>query len=375
MPTSKRFLLFHLLFLGIFLPGTLVAQSYSLDITADNLNKEKKEAILKSLNLYKLRNSPYLSADYIERLFEKGVLEIEKSLQVFGYYRATINKKINKDSDPWSILYEVDTGPALKIRNIDIVISGAGRNDDSIRDWHSSFPFSKGDILDQQVYENAKNKIRQILLDYGFLDGKIPVHELRISLADYYADMVLHIDTGNRYRVGEITFLQNVFEDNYLRGFLPIQSGDYYETDKLTELQKLLSQSGEFKKIEINPQVNQAKDQQIPINIGLEPRKPQRYTIGVGYGTDTGARIRLGAQRRQITRTGHHSDFEIFYSVVRAEYKADYFIPLAKPATDYVNFNATRTIEDADDLYRITNSTSVSAVYGLKEWRRILKLT
>ena len=365
----------YVLVICMLFPCIAVAQKYTVDLVTDDLKKEQKNQLLNVLSVHRQRNSPYLTPDYIERLYSKGASELKKALQVFGYYKADITSSINKELDIWVIKYEVKTGPAIKVRDLNVVITGSGRNEQTIREWYKTFPVASGDTLDQQVYEQAKTAIRQILLDYGYLDGKLTAHELRISLINNTADVVLHIDTGERYRFGDITFTQDTFASSYLNGFLPFTTGDYYQTTLLTELQRSLSQSGEFQKIEVTPQIDQTENQQIPVRILLVPRKPSRYSIGIGYGTDTGARTRLGLQRRQITNTGHRADFDVFYSQIKTEFTANYYIPLRKPATDYFNVNATRTIEDTDELYRQTNSTSLSTVYALKTWERTLKLT
>ena len=360
---------------SLLVPCLVFAQPYSITIVTDDLKKEQKDQLLNILSVHRQRNSPYLTPDYIERLYEKGTSELKKALQVFGYYKATINSTINKEQTSWLIEYTINAGPAIKVGDLNIVITGSGRNDEAVRNWYQAFPLASGDTLDQQKYEQAKSSVRQILQDYGYLDGQLTAHELRISLTNNSADVVLHINTGDRYRFGDISFIQDIFALSYLNGFLPFASGDFYQTSLLTELQKLLSQSGEFQRIEVTPQIDQTTDQQIPVRVLLVPRKPKRYSIGIGYGTDTGARARLGFQRRQITATGHRADFDVFYSQVKTEFTANYYIPLKKPASDFFNLNATRTIEDTDDLYRQTNSTSLSTVYALKTWERTLKLT
>ncbi len=357
------------------LPSIVFAQSYTVNVSAEKLDTTLLEQIQANLSLNRLKDSPYLSHDYIERLYTKGVSEIEKALRVFGYYKAKISGEINKEQEVWAISYNIDAGPPLTVQKVDVVISGNGRNDKAIREWYSTLPFKTGNTLDQQQYEKTKNSIRQIMLDQGYLEGKIAVHELRVSLINNNAEIVLHVDTGERFYFGDITFLQDIFDEKYVNNFLTFKKGDFYESAKLTELQMQLSQSGEFQKIEITPQMEKASEKYVPVNVLLVPRKPQRYIFGLGYGTDTGARVRLGAQRRQITRTGHRAAFEVLYSQIRTEFNANYYIPLDRPATDYFDISAARVVEDTDDLYRETNSSSISTVTASKYWLRTLKLT
>ena len=376
----QRWQLSKLIFLIIYLglaPVFALAEPYKVVIEVENINDEQKKMLLDNLSLTRQINSPYLTPEYINSLYEKGANEILNALKVFGYYKAVVANSINKDAIPWEIKFVIETGFPLTIRNVDIDVVGKGKSDEIIINWRKSVSLQDGNVLNQDEYEKAKKQIQQIMQERGYFDGKITTHQLRISLEKYYADVVLHVDTGARYQFGEIQIFQtqDTFEIDYLNGFVDLKSGEDFDAARLSELQKLLSGSNEFQKVEIVPALDDVKNSRVPVKITLTPRKAQRYSIGLGFGTDTGARTRLGIQRRQLTRTGHRAEGEVFYSQLRTEFTADYYIPLKKPATDYFNINGTREIEDTDDTYRQTNSFSLSTVYALQNWWRTAKLT
>lgn len=361
----------------ISIPLVSLASPYNVEVKTTDLDDEKRNQLINNLSLIKQKNSPYLTPDYINSLYEKGASELQNGLRVFGYYKAEIKGSVNREVDPWEIQFDVKSGPALKIRNSDIDVSGVGKYDEVILAWRNSIAIKEGDVLNQKEYENEKSSIQQILQERGYFDGNITVHQLRISLEKYYADVVLHVTTGDRYKFGEIKFSlsQDIFDQSYLDGFSNIEKGEHFDAAKLSELQKLLSGSNEFQKVEVVPLLAETENHHVPVKITLIPRKAQRYSLGLGFGTDTGPRTRLGVQRRQLTRTGHRMEGEIFYSRLRTEFALDYYIPLAKPATDYFNINGSREIEDTDDTYRQTNSFSISTVYALQNWWRTITLT
>jgi len=66
----------------------------------------------------------------------------------------------------------------------------------------------------------------------------------------------------------------------------------------------------------------------------LSPHPQQRYTIGAGFGTDTGARGKLGWDNRRINDRGHRFGIEYNVSQIHAGLAARYIIPIRNPRTD-----------------------------------------
>jgi translocation and assembly module TamA len=351
------------------------AQKVSVTLDLPKLNDQQKQTVLESIGLYTQRNSPFLTDDYIARLFRRGEQEIRTTLQVYGYYKATVDSSLEKIEDIWQAKYKVALGEPIKIRDVDVEIHGDGSRDEKLKQWVAGYPLHSGDILDQTRYEQAKNSLQSILSERGYFKSKLTRHEIQVSMKQYFCNIVFHVDTGPRHRFGDVTFVQDTFDTSYLKRFVPFSKGEYFTGDSLSQLQKNLATSHEFQSVEITPLVAAAVDNTVPIRITLIPRKPTRYTFGIGYGTDTGPRGRVGVERRRVTKTGHKADAEAFVSKVRSKLTANYTIPLTKPPYDYLLFSGERLIENTDDTYSQTNTVSANTVFALKNWERTISLS
>ncbi|MEJ2178909.1 MAG: autotransporter assembly complex protein TamA [Gammaproteobacteria bacterium] len=339
------------------------------------LTNEERQTVLENISLYRQRNSPLLTDAYVTRLYLNGKNEIKKTLEVFGFYEAKVEAAIEKTEEVWSIRYQVNAGEPVIVHNIDLDIRGEGESDKALLKWKQKFPLQPGDRLNHLLYEEAKRNVQNILADYGYFEAALTKRQMQLSLKEHKGDIVIHVDTGPRYLFGDVTYIQEGFDSGYLKRFIPFTKGDHFSAELMSRLHRNLSISGEFKSIELVPLVDAATDHKVPIRVTLIARKPWRFKIGGGYGTDTGVRGRFGVERRHITDTGHRADAELFISKIIRNANANYRIPLKKPGTDYFRITADYKWEDTDTSFSENISASGSAVYGVKSWLRTVSLT
>ncbi len=146
--------------------------------------------------------------------------------------------------------------------------------------------------------------------------------------------MKLAYDTGRRYRFGPVTWPDTPLAPAFLRRYLTFQPGDPYDSNALLDMQNHLINSGYFQQVEVAAPANRAVDYQTPVDVNLEMRDPNRYAVGIGYGTDTGPRGTLGYERRWLNPWGHQFNAQLLASQIKSQAKADYRIPGRNPAVD-----------------------------------------
>jgi translocation and assembly module TamA len=85
---------------------------------------------------------------------------------------------------------------------------------------------------------------------------------------------------------------------------------------------------------------------------------------GIGYGTDTGARIRSQYRRAIVNKYGHAFDANIELSQIRQSIDGRYSIPYKHPLNDYINLVGGYEREERDDIGPDINLLVESAVIG-----------
>ncbi|MFH0924853.1 MAG: autotransporter assembly complex family protein [bacterium] len=335
-----------LLILSLSLVVLTAEAQIPLKIEVKGVAGKLKENVLAYLTIYQERDSPYLSEYRLQRLHEQSPKEIRSALQPFGYYKPTIHSDLVQKNGGWYAYYQINLGPQVKVKDITITIKGNGADDPQFQEFIKKFPIKKGSTLSHAQYEETKKRLYSIANERGYFDAKLIEHEIRINLKENSASIILSFDTGERYRFGEVTFKQDILDPDYLKKFIPFKRGAPYIISKLSELQNSLNNSEYFSSVEIQPYPDKAKDFKVPIVVDLEPLERQRFSLGIGYGTDTGARASLGWKVRRLNQLGHKLDTEANISEISQDITTHYIIPIADPATDYLAFNAGWSRED-----------------------------
>ncbi|MHB1241012.1 MAG: autotransporter assembly complex protein TamA [Gammaproteobacteria bacterium] len=311
-----------------------------------------RDNVLAVLSIEQQKEDSGLTEARLRQLFSQSPAQIRTALEPFGYYRPIIHRELDHSGQRWIARLRIDPGPALRIRHLEVDLRGPGRDDPKFKALIQSLPLHTGERLVQSEYTNAKEKLEQLAAVRGYLDAAFTRHEIAIDLQAYHADVFLVFDTGPRYRFGPVSFQQGILDPRFLRRYLPFHDGQFYSTAELQALQTALSDSDYFSQVEVRPRRDLAQGTVVPIQVQLKPRPASKYTAGIGYGTDTGARISLGWERRYLNRYGHRADATLKVSQIGNSLTTRYIIPLRKPLTD--QFVASAGINN------LRTSTSVS---------------
>jgi translocation and assembly module TamA len=347
----------------------------AVEVVVEGIDEELRRNVLLLLSIERQKAEPALTEGRIRTLHERASGEIRRALEPFGYYRPQIRAQLTHEQGRWTARYAIDPGPPLLVEELDLVIEGEGLEDAEFRRLVAEFPLRRGEALQHGRYEEGKRALLRLADERGYFDAVLRRHEIRVDLERYRAAAVLHLDTGPRYRFGEVRIEQDFFDPAFLARFVPFARGEPYTNAALLRLQAALSDADYFQQVEVRPRRDLAVDLEVPIDVILVLRSRDRYLFGLGYGTDTGARGKLGWERRLINPAGHRFAAELDVSEIRTALSARYRIPVRDPRTDQLVLSAALT-----DDHPLT-STSRTATLGVShersrgDWRQALSLS
>lgn len=105
-------------------------------------------------------------------------------------------------------------------------------------------------------------------------------------------------------------------------------------------------------------------DKKIPVVVTLNADKLNSAEVGIGYGTDTGVRLRTQYRRAIVNSLGHSFDANMEVSQIRQAIDAHYTIPYKNPLTNYINLISGYEREQTDSIGHGMSLTTESAVLG-----------
>lgn len=370
--TGRRLVLIGLLLL---IAGGAAAQPPQLEIEITGVAGELLDNVRASLGLHQQREHPLLGDALIRRLHGRATGEIRRALEPFGYYRARVDATLTRTEAGWLARYAIEPGEPIRLASVAVAIEGDGVDDAALQRWRADYPLREGNIPLHQAYEDAKQALLQLARERGYVEGRLLEHRILIDLARYRAEIVVRYDTGPRYVFGETSFVQEEFDETFLRRYLNYRRGEPYDAGRLLELRRILADSDYFEQADILALTEQAAERRIPVRIELTARKPTRYSAGIGYATDTGVRGLLGFEKRRANQSGHRYGVTLRQSEIRSSAIARYQIPLQRPATDSLAYNVSWVDENTDTLQRITTATGVDLTRQAGHWLRSLGLS
>ena len=180
------------------------------------------------------------------------------------------------------------------------------------------------------------------------------------------ANVYLHYDSGVRYRFGQTLFPDTVVGEPLLEKLVPYTEGEPYLNTKALTLRKNLSDSGYFDSVSVKTNRAERDDGSVPMDISLEEKPRQLYTAGLGYGTDTGARLSLGWENRYVNKRGHRLEANARLSQVTNTVSADYVMPFWSETINTVGVNTEFKQQDTDTSE--SESFAVGGYYKRDRW-------
>ncbi|MFT3807863.1 autotransporter assembly complex protein TamA [Arenimonas sp.] len=253
--------------------------------------------------------------------------EVEAGLEPFGYYDAEAEASIERNGENVTVVVTVKPGEPVRVRKLDLTMDGPAREDGEVAMLLAGFHPRPGEAMHHGDYETGKLAITRRLEDRGYFDAELEKHRVEVTRAEKAADIALGWNSGERYGFGEATFEGHPFRPGLLEKLVPWKPGDPFDQAKLLRLQTSLTDLDYFAGISLLPETDKRVDGRVPIRISLSPAKRSIYRAGVSYGSDSGAGIDLGLERRWLNARGHKMLLSLGLAEEKSHFTAEYRLP------------------------------------------------
>jgi len=348
--------------LSLFIAIPLYADNFQIEGINGGYRKNVKFAIEHYLNTKKglVEENQALKPEVLEM--------IRSALQPYGFYQPRVTAEyktknhFNKSQKVLAIT--IDTGQATLVRALHLSLSGEGNNEPELMKVVQAFPLKPGDILRHSHYKNGKNKIREVAANLGYLNGHFSVSKLNVFPKDYASDIHLNFNTESRYLIGEITVDQNILKDQVAKRLIILKPGEPIRAQRILQQQFVLDNSAYFNWSEILLMKEEKVGPHVPITIHTQPKKPTQYSLGAGYGTNTGFRARAAKEYRYINSFGHQAKLGGQVSEIDRQLNTRYKMPLKRIAYDYIELETLWISEEYEN--NISNRFETNFLYNKK---------
>lgn len=290
-----------------------------------------------------------------------------QAMQALGFYQPQVSQHWQEPGEEgcFGLRLDVDPGTPTLIETATITLTGEALQDPAFERAIRDAKLSPDEPLRHDRYESLKKNLQQLLINRGYMEGELSVHRLEVDRDRQRARIVMKVDSGPRYRFGEITLKGDPqIKDWLLRAYLQIHSGELFTNDRLLATQQAYLGSGYFSAVRLERGEPDKDARTVDISITFTPRNQWALLAGIGVSTDTGPRLRLGVENRRLNGDGHTARAETELSSVRQGVGASYQIPLSDPINEKLDLHTTYQNEDTDS--RESESLSIGGDYIVK---------
>ena len=352
---------------ALLLASAASVHAAQVDVQIEGLDEEMRDAARATLKLagYEKRD---ISPAELRAAYRDADEEIRNALEAFGFYDVQVDKKLSGDADKgWKAQFTVTPGKPAIVRGERVEVRGEGRQQRRVAEAVAGFAPKVGDRLDHATYEASKQVIDSSLRGAGFLDAKYLQRRVTVKPEQDSADINLVWDSGLRYRFGEVRFSGDApFPDKFLQEFVPWRPGDYFNSERVLNLQQRLADADYFQLVSVQPALDEKKDGAVPIDVLLNRDERMVYSGEVYYSTDFGAGVRLGVERRWLNKKGHKADAQIDYSQRLEQYALHYQIP--RPSRNDRSYDYGAAYRDETTDTSRSRSFQLAASRSEKRW-------
>jgi translocation and assembly module TamA len=348
------------------LPCSGIAATIKIEI--EGLDEDElRDAARASLDLAKFAEREDTTPTQIRRFFDRGDEQIREAMQPYGYYSTQVRSNLERgDQDEFIATFVVELGAPVVVREARLQVEGSARTEPELLQALEAFEPKVGDPLHHGAYENSKNQINTQLRALGYFDAELLRHRVEVVQSANTAEIDLQWRSHQRYRFGEVRFSDSQFADTFLSRYIPWKEGDFYSAEQLLTFQQRLVDADYFSTVSVQPDLENASGESVPIDTLVLPAKRTVYTAGAYVSTDSGPGVSLGFDRRWLNKRGHKLGAELEYSQRLEAISTTYRIP--KPGAQNRNYAIGAGYQDEETDTSRSRMARFSASEVLDEW-------
>jgi translocation and assembly module TamA len=348
----------------------------AIRIDIEGVEGDLRRNVSAFLSLERYKDREDLQEDTVVRLYNRIDGEVHSALRPFGYYAPDVRTTLEPQDEGrnWRIRIQIDAGQPVLIDSVDVKIEGPGATDPVFAAVLNQTTLRKGEPLNHGQYEQVKGELTRTAASSGYLDAHLSETDRMLVDADKRtASIRLTLETGQQYHFGAIAIEQSVIRPELMRRFLRFHEGEPYSTTQLLRTQFALDDSLYFSSVEVLPGERDRDTLTVPVSIQAK-KSDRAFTIGPGYGTDTGVRGTLGWTDSRLNTRGHRLRIEVRASAISRTVDSRYDIPIGDPALDRFSLQLARREEEISvlDTTELSLTPSITRVRG--RWQRVTSL-
>lgn len=277
-------------------PSPASPPAFGLEVQSSD--EDIRDFLWQHLDLQRYRSLSDLDETELARLLRDADVQARELLGTVGFFKSTLRWSQDKSVNVGTlgrVLLEVDTGPTARVSEVQWQWLGAVASDAQaqaqLKAIEQQWALPAGEAFSQNAWSRAKNQALRQLMAERYPWGRI-LHSL--ALVDEPTNQVrlwLTLESGPAVKLGA---LQISGADKYgatqVERLARLPIGQVYRQNDLLEAQQRLVTSGFYDSVFVSLDA-EGQAAQAPVKIELKESLRQKWVLGLGVRSDSGARV------------------------------------------------------------------------------------
>ncbi|CAO0823960.1 exported hypothetical protein [Desulfarculales bacterium] len=241
---------------------------------------------------------PQLEASRLER----DCLRLARLCQEFGFFEAKVSFHLDRDeaTHKVSVTFTVQEGRPTQISGVELILPEDAEAPYWRQQVQGVLAVAPGQRFNLKAYERSKLAIAHLMNSQAHPGHRL-VGQVLVYQAEQRAVVVFKLDPGPRVLFGKsrVSGHKHVAPSFVLREVTHIR-GQPYSQETLEQSQRALLDIGFFSSVTIVPDLENLKTGQVPLEIQVTEGHRHTMRLGLGWGNEDQARMRITQVNRNV---------------------------------------------------------------------------
>lgn len=232
----------------------------------------------------------------------------------------------------------------------------------------SAFQYRPGEWLRSDRIQEGVEAVQEIYQNTGYIQARVEPELIEVS--DEVADVIVHVNEGEQFRVGRMEFEGNTrTRDKVLRREFRVQEGRVLSLGALRNSLYKLRQLGYFELDEEDPIEFDFHEEENRVDLTVKGREADRTELqfGAGYSEGLGYFGQFSLRTQNFLGRGEQVGVSVQSGALTEFYELSYFVPWFLDRPQSIGFQAydrTYDLDIIENRREIQESTGGAITYG-----------
>ena len=324
-----------------------------------------REALQRGLDIEHWRDFGSLPEQQLRELVDAVPRQARSVLEALGYFSPRVEVELDASRQPQRVLLKVSPGEPTHVSSVRLLVRGPdgrempGLAAELLRHWG----LRTGSVFVSAQWQASKGDALLRLNTRRYAGARIAASQALVDPATRQARLTVRFDTGPDYRFGAMSIHGlHRYPASVVRSLVPWSPGDVYSQAQLLQLQARLQDSGYFANATVAAPVAQARGDALPVAVDVVEQRAQEIALGIGYGSNTGARTQFDYADLNLFGRALRLDTKLRLDSLQQSLDAALRLPRRADGSDY---SIDAQVQHAD----IQGLTTRSQTLGLQRQR------